>query len=1070
MSQTIRAVIHADLSDTHASEEHHLWADGDRHPLRPHTQETRAMARNAAPHLQAVPDHALTHFAENVSLPANSVLRIHTLQTTKSFANPATGHAPGLVAIYVPPADPNEPVHLRIDYASTAKAMLYHHPDLITHDPDVGRMIKEHIDSDAVTKMIDEIVVPLMRMNGPARPDKGWAHLKPFTPPLNPKTHMDGKTTRYEVHPIPEVKDALGPAMTSVLKAVKNDLRLEGKKWHQEVGKSVTPAAAPPRALANMANVDARGTGSWQPSLADDRRIHGLEFSIESVNAEQRQLRIHMRNYFIRYLGAYIRFYDAFDNPISLPGWKPVTSDTDVDVVREVGIQYDEVHYIGFLSPVANVFAVPIMDSPGTLDVTVQFPENAVRASIYGSGLGRGSNDWANTPVVGGVLTGLVNLGIPSYMLATQVAAVVNKVFYGKTSGIMAESRMRQLLIAGGMVYFGNTARKGNPDFHALISMSQLLFNEGATDLLLAVQAQIAVERPLEAIPFAGWVLMALNIACGIAQLAETISEVSSSRWNIENIVATSITSAVTVHPDPRHMAFPQALAGTQASYTVRMMFRGNRGDARATRTYSTNVSASTPVTLPASFPNNTLGGEVRFEVDYHIDTWLAGTASSGWIKNDKPNATQVDLFLVENPKPLDRNSVYVHSAILIYDNGQYAWKPTGTAPTATVANRDSSGPNGITEWYGISLSQRCAMLGFAWKAAGMGIVSMPSGSIGQVAAMQNVDIPGRTMVSAKFPPYGFDDTTQLMYDPYPAKFQMRDGNWVLGPDHNPLPDPSDVRLGDYYLDPRPAGVPLLQGGGYHLRRVTLDPSTPFDLDNTQSYGRFEFPADSFALHPAGFVIGVSTKNKKIQTLPIASTPSSDADSIIGDVYAGEALNDQRRGLLFKPVAVACSYDGTIFVLEDLRGTGAAGNARIQAFDLLGNPVPCFVDASGAASAVLSVGDAATTVLDIAAVGNEVTTYLYVLSHQNDGLQVSDYNMSIYTRGSNVPPQQPLVTTNGLAAAKIAVDMWHGLYALNYAMTTNAAGQPSGPAGDTTGPAGRTVPSISEWLPPIPRT
>ena len=54
--------------------------------------------------------------------------------------------------------------------------------------------------------------------------------------------------------------------------------------------------------------------------------------------------------------------------------------------------------------------------------------------------------------------------------------------------------------------------------------------------------------------------------------------------------------------------------------------------------------------------------------------------------------------------------------------------------------------------------------------------------------------------------------------------------------------------------------------------------------------------------------------------------------------------------------------------------------------------------------------------------------------------------------------------------AKICVDMWHSLYALNYAMTTNAAGVPSGPVAADTGPAGRTVPSISEWLPPILKT
>jgi hypothetical protein len=47
--------------------------------------------------------------------------------------------------------------------------------------------------------------------------------------------------------------------------------------------------------------------------------------------------------------------------------------------------------------------------------------------------------------------------------------------------------------------------------------------------------------------------------------------------------------------------------------------------------------------------------------------------------------------------------------------------------------------------------------------------------------------------------------------------------------------------------------------------------------------------------------------------------------------------------------------------------------------------------------------------------------------------------------------------------------MWHGLYALNYAMVTDGNGHPAGPSDADTGPGGRTVPSISQWLPPPPK-
>lgn len=75
--------------------------------------------------------------------------------------------------------------------------------------------------------------------------------------------------------------------------------------------------------------------------------------------------------------------------------------------------------------------------------------------------------------------------------------------------------------------------------------------------------------------------------------------------------------------------------------------------------------------------------------------------------------------------------------------------------------------------------------------------------------------------------------------------------------------------------------------------------------------------------------------------------------------------------------------------------------------------------------------------------------------------------MSIYQYGQTAPQSNPLVTTDNLAAAKLAVDMWHTAYALNYAMTTDGKGNNAGPSGPNVGHAGRTVPSVSEWLPPV---
>ncbi len=564
MANMVRTVIHADLSDGHQGEDYHLWADGERYALKPHTHETRVAARQAAPHLAEVPDHRLTHFTDAFELRDDCAVRIHLNHSTRTFAGAEAEVGPGNVAMYVPPAPGSPPVHLTIDYRSTVKTMLFHHPDLMSQDPGIARIIYEHMEQNPVIDSLIGGVADIMSEMGPPRSGgKGWAKLVPFTPPKNPATGMDGKTTRYKVDPAPAIKLALAPILTQLLKAAKNDHRLEGKKWHVQEGKSVTVQTQAPHAAG------AAATNTWTPTLSDDRRVHGLETSIHLVDATKRTVRIRMQNYFIRFLGAYIRFWDANGQAIAVPDWKPDSGSADVDVAREIDVEYQDMHYIGYLGPIDNIFAVPIDSEPGELNVDVSFPENAVSATIYGSGLGSGRNEWPKSPIVGGILTGFINLGIPGYMLAAQVAAAHNKIFYDNTAKIMKSSSLRRTLLAAGMTYFVATAIEGHADFHTLIGMSNLLFNEAATDLLLAVEETVATQKVLEAVPFAGWVLLAIEIAVGAAQIAQTIMEVSSSPWNIENKVATTITSTVTIHPDPRHLAFPQ---GENASYTVRMI------------------------------------------------------------------------------------------------------------------------------------------------------------------------------------------------------------------------------------------------------------------------------------------------------------------------------------------------------------------------------------------------------------------------------------------------------------------------------------------------------------------
>jgi hypothetical protein len=616
---------------------------------------------------------------------------------------------------------------------------------------------------------------------------------------------------------------------------------------------------------------------------------------------------------------------------------------------------------------------------------------------------------------------------------------------------------------------FGSSAEK-KMNWSALTTLVSLLFNQAATKALVWVELDIAAEEAADQIPFAGWLVLAINIATGIAQMAETIVEVATSPWNIENAVAVSITTKVTVHPDPRGKAFPQ---GKQRHCSVKLIYKDQT---RPTVVDNFDLADdATGLTLDALFPNNTLGGQVKFEADFYVGNWLAGKATTGWVKNDETDARQVDLYLVELPVPLSAQTVYSHTQILTYQGGSYAWLATPNAPPYVAPNASPTG-NAISAWTGITLSQRAGMLGMAWKAAGMGITSCASGAGGQLYAMQNLNIPGTPLSALKFPSCGLDGQTLLVYDPYPPKFLM-DGNgqWVLDKNGRPVADPKDAPLGDYYLDPSRAAVDAGSGGGYHLRRVVLDDATPFNMGSNQlSYGRFQYQPDSIALHPSANVVAVNTQFCKIQIAQLVVDGDQDQNVPLARVYAGEALNTDRPGLVFHPIAVACSYDGTLLVLEDTKWSGGASEtvvARIQAFDLKGNPVNRFFDDQNEPSSFLYLAEPVNNnYLDLAVVGDQKMTYIYVLYNQPDPNVSGSFRffVDVYQYGDSKPAQNPLLTAKDLVGARMTADMWHTVYTLNWQMVTDGQGHPAGPATANTGPAGRTVPSVSEWTPSLP--
>ena len=1120
--------FHVDLANAHEGEEYWLHANGRRYDLAKHTKASIAKAKAQSPRLRKIPDHKMTHYTKDtVLLPHDQVMRIHIKHSLKTFDNMKGESVAHHAHIHVPPkkyrgkkklgaltdddtvpvpdgANPPPMQHGHIDWIGTAKALIFHHGDLFTHDPDTAAIIFDYMDEEQSAYIYSLIsnsatasdglpsgLADRMEYYGAPTDTSGWARQEAVKiydretdangdPIVDENGNYVYSTTDYETHykvqPVQEIMKYAGAVFTQMMIATKNDTQLQNLKWTQETGSTVDDTTTTQSVLAS---VELQGD-DWTPKLARTDTHDGMKCSITVHDADLRQIQVDVENSYVRYMGLYVSFFDAEGNRMDLSNvnyadrtnekWWPNESDWSFQTSNlgsTLGFEYDNYRYLATISPQNTLMAIPITP-PGSTSVYLTFPEDAVKVEVYGCGLGTGANPFPLANIAGGTLTCINNFAVPAYLLGFAVAAQSYKPLYDALYKEMVIIPIAALGVGYYTTDIAVTSVNNNTDWNGVTSFSQTIFSTVCSKILEWCEKQIAEGELKDQIPFSGWIMTAIDIATGIAQMAETIIEVATSPWAITNSISTTVTSSLTLHPDPRSGIFPQAPYGSTRSCVAKLIYANEN---RETISMTVDVDADfTGDTLQFTFPENTLGGSVKFEVDFYIDNWLAGRALTTFMDNDESHTENVNLYLVEIPIPITSKSIYGHSQLLIYQDDQYVWKSTGVAPTTTIANanNDNSG-NAISEWVGLALSQRYGTLGLSWKSYGTGLTDASSGAGNtQLYAFQNVDIPGKTMSDAKFTTYGFSGQSSLVYDVYPPKFEMDNGQWVLDSNNQPVPDPDSVDLGDYYLDPRKASDDISDGGGYHLRKVSVTGSSDFDPNSSPllSYGRFQFFPDHICIHPSGYVIGVSQKYGKIMILELQATATEDDQVPLARSFAGTATNPDRPGLLFRPIAVSCSYDGTIFILDSISASNST-YTRIQAFDLKGRPVNNFYDTDGNPNPFLDLPND-VTYLDMVAVGNKKMTYLYVLYYTNKGSDTTDYNLAIYQYGETAPESNPLVTTNEVPAARLQVDMWHTMYTLNYEMTTDGSGNPAGPSGTNVGPYGRTVPSVSAWLPPVP--
>ncbi|RDD82188.1 hypothetical protein DVJ77_07100 [Dyella tabacisoli] len=748
------------------------------------------------------------------------------------------------------------------------------------------------------------------------------------------------------------------------------------------------------------------------------REPNGVERSVWSAapttKGKYGQLRVDMKNEWLRHLVAYAEFFDASGRvikPENFPGNMPSSLSPYFD-------HHDTKRYIDLIDPVTTIFGVPIPADTQTLKIDV--PESASSVKLYWGGLGTGEFD-ATVCLLGILCTAVIEMALPIYLLVKGASEKNTGIIHN----LMKDPKVRMGIYSLGIgvttgYAFGASQDPGKTIGRvATVVLPKLAKLEAKKfSLYLAQKAGEAVAK--RAVPLINLAFLALDTTITLMQLAQTTAAVLQSPFYYTTELTRTFDLRGRVLPDPAFNKFPDH----HDRMVVRVLYdSGNTLPVQEIRLPGETLSKP----LPFEFNGIAAGGRVKVMVFFYAaNGWQSAMGASGWVDAKGAQGSSVlalDVVVKNALIPLSRQSVYEHRQSIVFEGGRHRWKQR-PAPTTTITTAPTDDGHRLLSMGGITVAQRPGMLGYSWQANGLNRPRDRPGppTDGAMHTMQNLSLLEDPEASYASSPLGFSLPCGVAYD---------------------LGSAEDGSGASFYLDPSGGDYDDIRNpaGGYHLRRIALSlhEKPLFEPGKRESWGRFSAPVDRFVVHPQGYAAGVSADTSKLYLLKLAA-PKKNEEATVASPYSGEG---ERVGLLLQPCAIAVALDGRLLVLEQ-------GNNRIQSFDISGNPVPYFKPKGQTEkSAVLplrQVGAMGTTYLDLSV---EAKGYLFVLAYDGNGSQPEHYRIDIYE-----PDGSFLVSTPRVAAARIAVDLARSLYTLNWETLS--------------GPDRRTEPSLSMWLPPPP--
>ena len=345
--------LHLDLSLAGIVEPRLMASRSRQHQtlLTEHTAQSRMAARATLPALAAVDDARLTHYVEAVDLPAAALQTLWVMgrhpatgapvlggafisvprsaqasvaKRAAAAAAPARSSAKALAyqtrpTVGLPDAQ-NDGLDAYATPFDTAVCLVFHHPEVMNLDPDLGAEILRRIgslpcaDGDAnCTPYVGTLafrIATLISTHGyPTTTPGSWATLVPLVD-ADGKPYVDEKgQPRYSFELQADVATAVGGVVQQVLKDIFDDPLFKGSNWHETTGLAHESVEAP-QATALAAAVDAAfAVSATRPSGSTFSGMRMVDLAVTDTG--KRSVRMSIKNDYLRFVGVFVQYLDS---------------------------------------------------------------------------------------------------------------------------------------------------------------------------------------------------------------------------------------------------------------------------------------------------------------------------------------------------------------------------------------------------------------------------------------------------------------------------------------------------------------------------------------------------------------------------------------------------------------------------------------------------------------------------------------------------------------------------------------------------------------------------------------